>query len=100
HPHAARSCHWMRAPPLPRDVEWINVATLRMDQQRGRPVLVEFFDFCRVQSLRTLDYFRAWHDRYEDAGLRVISVHCPGYEPARDSAAARDAVARLGIEHP
>ena len=26
-----------------------------MDQQRGRPVLVEFWDFCRVSSLRTLD---------------------------------------------
>ena len=88
------------APPFPRDVEWVNVAPLRMDQQRGRPVLVEFFDFCRVPSLRTLPYLQAWHARYADAGLRVISVHCPGYEPSRDAGAARDAVARLGIEHP
>jgi hypothetical protein len=87
------------APPFPREVQWVNVASLRMDQQRGRPVLVEFFDFCRVQSLRTLPYVRAWHERYADAGLRVISVHCPGYEPARDAEAAREAVARLGIEH-
>ena len=42
-----------------------------MDQQRGRPVLVEFWDFCRVNSLRTLPYLRAWHERYADAGLRV-----------------------------
>jgi hypothetical protein len=87
------------APPFPRELEWVNVAPLRMDQQRGRPVLIEFFDFCRVQSLRTLDYVRAWHARYEPGGLRVISVHSPGYQPARDAAAARDAVARLGIEH-
>jgi hypothetical protein len=86
------------APPFPRDLPWVNVAPLRMDQQRGGPVLIEFFDFCRVQSLRTLPYVRAWHERY-GPGLRVISVHAPGFEPGRDEDAARAAVARLGIEH-
>ena len=28
------------------------------------------------------------------------SVHAPGYEPGRDAAVVRDAVGRLGIEHP
>ena len=92
--------HAIHAPPFPRPAEWVNVATLRMDQQRGRPVLIEFWDFCRVQSLRTLPYLKAWHERYATAGLRVISVHCPGFEPSRDPAAVRAAVARLGIEHP
>jgi len=70
-----------------------------MDQQRGRPVLVEFWDFCRPNSLRTLPYVRAWHERYADAGLRVIGIHSPGFAPSRDGAAARAATARLGIEH-
>src|SRR3712207_8874541 len=86
------------APPFPRKVEWVNVATLRMDQQRGRPVLVEFWDFCRVNSLRTLPYLKAWHARYADAGLRVIGIHTGGFPPARDPDAVRAAVARLGIE--
>lgn len=88
------------APPFPRDLEWCNVAPLRMDQQRGRPVLIEFFDVCRPQSLRTLPYLRAWHERYAADGLRVISVHCPGFAPSRDAATVRAAVERLGIEHP
>ena len=50
-----------------------------MDQQRGRPVLVEFWDFCRVNSLRTLPYLKAWHERYAEAGLRVIGVHTGGF---------------------
>src|SRR5690606_26350688 len=65
----------------------------------GRPVLVEFFDVCRVNSLRTLPYVRAWHERYAPAGLRVISVHCPGFDASRDPDAVREAVERLGIEH-
>lgn len=88
------------APPFPGRLGWVNVATLRMDQQRGRPVLVEFWDFCRVQSLRTLPYVQAWHERYAGAGLRVVSVHSPGFEPSRDERAVRDAVGRLDIVHP
>src|SRR6188472_769771 len=88
------------APPFPRKAEWVNVATLRMDKQRGRAVLVEFWDFCRINSLRTLPYLKAWHERYEADGLRVIGVHCGGFLPARDKGAIRDAVERLRIEYP
>jgi hypothetical protein len=95
-----RSPAEIHAPPIPHDLPWVNVASLRMDKQVGRPVLVEFFDFCRVHSLRTLPYVKAWHERYADAGLRVISVHCPGYEASRDEDEVRAAVERLGIKHP
>jgi hypothetical protein len=84
---------------FPPGVEWINVASLRMDKQYGRPVLLEFWDFCRANSLRTLPYVRGWHERYAGAGLRVVSVHAGGYPPSRDPAQVRAAVARLGIEH-
>ena len=96
----------MRAPPdkisapfFPARAEWVNVATLRLDQQVGRPVLIEFWDFCRANSLRTLDYVRAWHARYAATGLRVVSVHAGAYPPSQDPVQVRAAVARLGIEH-
>ena len=68
--------------------------------QRGKPLLVEFWDFCRPSSLRTLPYVKAWHERYSDYGLRVVGVHCPGFEPSRAETAVRYAVERLQIEHP
>jgi hypothetical protein len=88
------------APPFPPQLPWINVAGLRMDQQIGRPVLIEFWDFCRANSIRTLPYLRAWHERYEPDGLRVIGVHTAGFEPSEDPEAVRAAVARLGIPYP
>jgi hypothetical protein len=88
------------APPFPRNLPWVNVATLRMDQQRGKAVLVEFWDFCRVNSLRTLPYLKAWHERYADAGLRIIGVHTGGFPPARDDDNVRRAVQRLAIPWP
>jgi thiol-disulfide isomerase/thioredoxin len=86
------------APPFPRGLPWINVASLRMDKQRGRPVLVEFWDFCRVNSLRTMPYLKAWHERYPQ--LRVVGIHAGGFLPAREEENVRRAVERLGIEYP
>jgi hypothetical protein len=88
------------APPFPRGLQWIGSPALRMDRQRGRVVLVEFWDFCRVNSLRTLPYLRAWHERYAEAGLRVVGVHTGGYPPAREPDAIRAAVDRLRIPYP
>jgi len=88
------------APPFPGGLPWINVASLRMDKQLGRPVVVEFWDFLRAHSLRTLPYLRAWHERYAADGLRVVGIHAPGFEASRDTEAVRAACARLGVEYP
>jgi hypothetical protein len=88
------------APAFPAKLPWINVAALRMDQQIGRPVLIEFWDFCRPNSIRTLPYVRAWHERYEPDGLRVIGVHASGFAPSAEADAVEAAVARLGVPYP
>jgi thiol-disulfide isomerase/thioredoxin len=83
-------------PHLPRVNSPRPVSTI----QRGRPLLVEFWDFCRPNSLRTLPYVQAWHARYEALGLRVVGVHSPGFEPARAQSAVEAAVTRLDIRYP
>ncbi len=88
------------APPFLTHLWWVNVKSLRMEREAGHPVLIEFWDFCRPNSMRTLPYMRAWHERYEAEGLRVIGIHSPGFEPARERAAAKAAVERLGIAYP
>jgi hypothetical protein len=89
------------APLFPTKLPWVNVAGAQASTiQRGRPMLVEFWDFCRPNSLRTLPYVKAWHERYGPQGLRVIGVHSPGFEPSREEEAVRAAVGRLEIEHP
>lgn len=89
------------APPFLTHLRWVNVKSLRMERQFGRPVLIEFWDFCRPNSLRTLPYLKGWYERYGTAsGLQVIGIHSPGFPPARDRGAAEAAVARLGIAYP
>ncbi len=90
------------APLFPTGLPWVNAAGGRGQAsiiQRGRPMLVEFWDFCRPNSLRTLPYLKEWHERYAAAGLRTIGVHCPGFDASRGERAVTEAVARLGISY-
>jgi AhpC/TSA family len=88
------------APEFPQDLQWIGVAFLRMAQQIGRPILVEFFDSARINSHRTLPYTRAWHERYGPLGLRVIGVHSPAYSFGRDPDVATAAIQQLDVPYP
>ena len=86
---------------IPTALPWVNVAGLRMDQQKGRPVLIEFNDLLRPSSLRTSAYLSRWHERYGgDDRLRVITVFSPWLPFSAGEEVARDLVARAGIEHP
>ena len=88
------------APPFPRPALWANVAMLRMDQQKGRPVLIEFFDVARPASVRSAVYLQAWHERYAEHGLRVVGVHWPGFACSRGYKTVGAALKRLGLTFP
>ena len=89
------------APEFAPGLEWFNVSFLRVDRLLGRnAILVEFWDFARVNSLRTLPYLKAWHERYSPRGLQVIGVHTPGYSFGRDRDAVARAVEQLEIPYP
>jgi hypothetical protein len=89
------------APEFPPGAAWLNTSFLRMDRLLGRhAVLVEFWDFARINSIRTLPYLRGWHKRYADLGLQVIGVHSPGYSFGREPEVVERAVERLEIGYP
>jgi AhpC/TSA family protein len=88
------------APPFPPGLPWLNTRPLRLEKLAGQPLLVEFWDFCRPNSIRTLPYIKAWHERYGPGGLTVVGVHSGGFEPSGDLEAVREAVERLEIAHP
>jgi hypothetical protein len=88
------------APPFLAHLRWVNSKPLHIGRLRGRPLLVEFWDFCRHNSLRTLPYMKAWHERYHADGLQVVGIHAPGFARSREPGAVEAAVARLGIDYP
>jgi AhpC/TSA family protein len=88
-------------PEFPPTVEWINARFVRLGTLLGRnAVLVWFWDYCSLNSLRALPYLQEWHRRYADVGLRTIGVHSPQFDFGRDHAKVIDAVERLRIPFP
>ena len=91
----------IHAPEFPPDLEWLGAPFVQMDRLLGEhAVLVEFWDFARVNSLRTLPYLKGWHVRYSDRGLCTIGVHSPGYSFGRDAGVVARAVDALEIPWP
>jgi hypothetical protein len=88
-------------PPLPAGLDWVGDPVESIDRLVARrPVLVHFFDLAQLNSVRTLPYLRAWHERYSPHGLAVVGIHSPRFPftQAHDVVAA--AVDRLEIEWP
>ena len=57
--------------------DWINSDPLKLEDLRGRVVLVEFWTFGCINCRNTLPFVKSWHDRYREKGLTVIGVHSP-----------------------
>lgn len=89
------------APDLPSGPIWIGEEPKSMPVLTAAgPVLVHFFDYAQLNSVRTLPYLIEWDGRYREAGLRTIGVQSPrfpfGSDPVNVAAGLRD----LGVDFP
>ncbi|MFL5980120.1 MAG: redoxin domain-containing protein [Gaiellaceae bacterium] len=78
---------------------WLNSAPLRAEELRGKVVLVDFWTYTCINWLRTLNYLRAWADKYADS-LVVVGVHTPEFSFERDVENVRWAAQDLNVEYP
>jgi thiol-disulfide isomerase/thioredoxin len=79
---------------------WINTDPLSRASLRGKVVLVDFWTYSCINSLRNLRYIQSWAARYKKAGLIVIGVHSPEFSFEKDPANVENAVRVLGITYP
>ena len=57
-----------RMPELGGALGWLNSDPLTSKSVRGRVVLVDFWTYTCINSLRPLPYIRAWAEKYKGAG--------------------------------
>lgn len=80
--------------------QWLNTPPLRAEDLRGKVVLVNFWTYSCINSLRALPYLRAWAAKYRDQGLVVVGVHTPEFAFEKDIDNVRQASAALGVGYP
>lgn len=90
----------VRAPEFPPSVTWLQGGPLRMSELRGKPVLIDFWDYTCVNCIRTLPYLMDWHRKYREHGLTIVGVHAPEFSFARESGNVQRAIGEYGIEYP
>jgi hypothetical protein len=90
------------APELPGRLPWLGVERRpRMAELTAAgPVLVHFFDFAQLNSVRALPYAIAWDERYRDAGLATFGIHSPRFAFTAERKVLAAALERLGVRHP
>jgi hypothetical protein len=89
------------APELPPRTRWLGGEPAPMSELTARgPVLVHFFDFAQMNSVRALPYRTGWDRRYREHGLVTLGVHSPRHPFTAPQEALGPALERLGIDHP
>ncbi len=63
---------------------WINSEPLKMEELRGKVVMVEFWTFGCWNCRNIEPYVKEWHKKYEKDGLVVIAVHSPEFDHEKE----------------
>lgn len=87
-------------PSLAGATQWLHTEALDRARLRGKVVLVNFWTYSCINSLRQIPYVRAWADKYRKDGLVVIGVHAPEFDFEHDIDNVRRAVGALHVPYP
>jgi thiol-disulfide isomerase/thioredoxin len=87
-------------PDLNGAIGWLNQTPVDRKSLRGKVVLVDFWTYTCINSLRPLPYVKAWAEKYKDAGLVVIGVHTPEFSFEKERVNVEEAVRNLKVTFP
>ena len=79
---------------------WLNTGASGVGDLRGKVVVVNFWTYSCINSLRQVPYLRAWLDKYESKGLVVIGVHSPEFGFEHDIENVRRGIQEAGVDYP
>ncbi|HLH31978.1 MAG TPA: redoxin domain-containing protein [Terriglobia bacterium] len=89
-----------KAPELKNGDMWINSGPLKLEQLRGKVVLIEFWAFDCPFCSEAMPHVKEWYDKYEKDGLVVIGVHVPRIDYEKEIPKIKEAVTKKGIRYP
>jgi thiol-disulfide isomerase/thioredoxin len=79
---------------------WLNSAPIKLSEQKGKVILLQFWTFGCINCQRTLPSIIKWHKDYASQGLLVVSVHAPELLSERSVSNVKRAVQQRGITYP
>jgi thiol-disulfide isomerase/thioredoxin len=87
-------------PDLDGAIGWLNSVPLSRKSLRGKVVLVNFWTYTCINSLRPMPYVKSWAAKYDAAGLVVIGVHTPEFSFEHEPVNVQNAIRYLNVAFP
>jgi thiol-disulfide isomerase/thioredoxin len=78
---------------------WINSKPLKMEDLRGKVVMVEFWTFGCWNCRNIEPYVKEWHQRYAKDGLVIIAVHSPEFDYEKEIEKVKNYVQENNISY-
>ncbi len=79
---------------------WLNSAPLKIEELRGKVVLLDFWTFDCWNCYRSFPWLESLEDRYQGKGLQVVGIHTPEFAHEKIRANVEEKVKEFNIRHP
>lgn len=89
-----------KAPEIKSGKTWINSAPLKLEQLRGKVVLIEFWALDCPFCAEAMPHVKELYDKYSKNGLVILGVHTPRVDYEKNISKVKEAVASKGIKYP
>ena len=89
-----------KAPEIKSGKTWINSAPLKLEQLRGKVVLIEFWAWDCPFCAQEMPYIKHLYEKYTKEGLVIIGVHTPRVDYEKDIPKVKEAVVNKEIKYP
>jgi thiol-disulfide isomerase/thioredoxin len=87
------------APELENSI-WLNVDhPLRLQDLRGKVVLLDMWTFDCINCQHVIPSLRSWYQEYKDQGFIVIGNHFPEFQYESQLGNLKDAIQRLDVSY-
>ena len=89
-----------RAPEIEDLQAWTNSKPLKLENLRGKVVLLDFWTYSCINCLRTLPHLKKMWETYSKKGLMIIGIHTPEFEFEKELKNVKEAVKKHKIGYP
>jgi thiol-disulfide isomerase/thioredoxin len=96
----AQNLRQMPLPDLGGAIGWLNSAPLSDKALRGKVVLIDFWTYTCINSIRPLPYVKGWAEKYKTAGLVVVGIHTPEFSFEKKRVNVENMTRNFGITYP
>jgi thiol-disulfide isomerase/thioredoxin len=99
-PPESRFRNYGPAPELAGITKWYNSDPLTLANLKGKVVLVNFWNYSSINSVKAYPYLTKWNDSYKDQGLVIIGVHTPEFAFEKVNANLENAMKAHSVNYP